>query len=234
MTVLQQINNPLVLVVDDDNRLRRLLQKFLRDNGFIVFTAEDSRNADDLLSWYDFDLLVVDIMMPHENGLDFTKRLRRQGNTVPVLMLTAMGAPDNRIMGLEAGADDYLSKPFDPRELVLRLNGILRRVMSAPPEKQRVAIKFGELSYDLDEKELYKGDEKIKLPVAEAALLQLLAERAGQGISREELAMKTGNETNLRTVDVQITRLRRKIEPDLSCPKYIQTVRGKGYSLIPD
>ena len=145
-----------------------------------------------------------------------------------------MGTPDSRISGLEAGADDYLSKPFDPRELVLRLNGILRRVMSAPPEKQKVGIKFGRMYYDLDENELYQNGEKVKLPAAESSLLRLLAERAGQGISREELALKTGNEKNLRTVDVQITRLRRKIEPDLSRPKYIQTVRGKGYSLIPD
>ena len=211
MTVLQQINAPLVLVTDDDSRLRRLLQKFLRENGFTVFTAADSSEADELMSW-----------------------LRRQGNRVPVLMLTAMGTPDSRISGLEAGADDYLSKPFDPRELVLRLNGILRRVMSAPPEKQKVGIKFGRMYYDLDENELYQNGEKVKLPAAESSLLRLLAERAGQGISREELALKTGNEKNLRTVDVQITRLRRKIEPDLSRPKYIQTVRGKGYSLIPD
>lgn len=234
MVSAQQINDPLVLVVDDDSRLRRLLQKFLKENGFIVFAAADSQEADALISWFDFDLMVVDIMMPRENGIDFTKRLRAQGSDVPVLMLTAMGAADNRITGLEAGADDYLSKPFDPRELVLRLNGILRRVMSAPPEKQRVAIRFGKMSYDLDENELYENGEKVKLPASEAVLLRLLAERAGQGISREELAAKTGNETNLRTVDVQITRLRRKIEPDLSRPKYVQTVRGKGYSLIPD
>lgn len=234
MTVLQQINAPLVLVTDDDSRLRRLLQKFLTENGFTVFTAADSSEADELISWFDFDLMVVDIMMPREDGVSFTRRLRKQGNRVPVLMLTAMGTPDSRISGLEAGADDYLSKPFDPRELVLRLNGILRRVMSAPPEKQKVGIKFGRMYYDLDENELYQNGEKMKLPAAESSLLRLLAERAGQGISREELALKTGNEKNLRTVDVQITRLRRKIEPDLSRPKYIQTVRGKGYSLIPD
>lgn len=234
MEISQSLNMPLVLVIDDDSRLRRLLQKFLSENGFSVFTAANSKEADELMSWYAFDLLVVDVMMPDENGFDYTKRIRRTGIDIPVLMLTAMGTPDNRITGLQAGADDYMPKPFDPRELVLRLNSILRRVMSAPPEKQRLIVKFGDMFYDLDEKELYKGDEKIRLPATEAALLQLLTERAGQGISREELAVKTGVETNPRSVDVQITRLRRKIEPDLRNPKYIQTVRGKGYSLIPD
>ena len=234
MSAPQTLTMPLVLVVDDDSRLRRLLQKFLGENGFSVFTAANSKEADELMSWYAFDLLVVDIMMPDENGLDFTKRLRRSGITVPVLMLTAMGSPDNRITGLEAGADDYMPKPFDPRELVLRLNSILRRVMSEPPEKQRVTVTFGVMTYDLDSNELFKNGEPVRLPAAEAALLQLLAERAGQSISRDELAEKTGVGSNPRTVDVQITRLRRKLEPDLRFPKYIRTVRGKGYSLVPD
>lgn len=228
------LNSPLILVVDDDNRLRKLLQKFLTESGFRVFSAADAKEADDMMGWYAFDLLVVDVMMPDETGIDFTKRLRAAGKTVPVLMLTAMGETDDRITGLESGADDYLAKPFEPRELLLRLNSILRRVMSKPPEKQKVQVKFGEHHYDLDEHALFCGTERIRLPFAEAALLQLLAERAGQDISREELAQKTGNETNLRTIDVQITRLRRKIEPDVRTPRYIQTIRGKGYSLIPD
>ena len=230
----RSLNTPLILVVDDDNRLRRLLQKYLSENGFRVFAAADTKEADEMMSWYVFDLLVVDVMMPNESGIDFTKRLRRSGQMVPVLILTAMGEADDRITGLESGADDYLPKPFEPRELLLRINSILRRVMSKPPEKQKAEIKFGIHRYDLDEHVLYQGDERIRLPVAEAALLELLAERAGQDISREELAQKTGNETNLRTIDVQITRLRRKIEPDAGTPRYIQTIRGKGYSLIPD
>ena len=230
----RSLNTPLILVVDDDNRLRRLLQKYLTENGFRVFAAANTKEADEMMSWYVFDLLVVDVMMPNETGIDFTKRLRAKGQNVPILILTAMGEADNRIEGLESGADDYLPKPFEPRELLLRINGILRRVMSKPPEKQKAEIKFGIHRYDLDEHVLYQENEKIRLPVAEAALLQLLAERAGQEISREDLARQTGNETNLRTIDVQITRLRRKIEPDASTPRYIQTIRGKGYSLIPD
>lgn len=230
----RSLNTPLILVVDDDNRLRRLLQKYLTENGFRVFAAANTKEADEMMSWYIFDLLVVDVMMPEETGIEFTKRLRAGNQNVPILILTAMSETDDRINGLEAGADDYLPKPFEPRELLLRINGILRRVMSKPPEKQKAEIKFGIHRYDLDERVLYCENERIRLPVAEAALLQLLAERAGQEISREDLARQTGNETNLRTIDVQITRLRRKIEPDASTPKYIQTIRGKGYSLIPD
>lgn len=230
----RSLNTPLILVVDDDMRLRRLLQKFLSENGFRVFSAANTAEADEMMSWYVFDLLVVDVMIPGETGIEFTKRLRGSGQNVPVLILTAMGETDDRISGLESGADDYLSKPFEPRELLLRINSILRRVMSKPPEKQKAEVKFGVHRYDLDEHVLYRGSERIRLPLAESALLQLLAERAGQDISREELAQKTGNETNLRTIDVQITRLRRKIEPDAGAPRYIQTIRGKGYSLIPD
>ena len=230
----RSLNTPLILVVDDDTRLRRLLQKFLSENGFRVFSAANTAEADEMMSWYVFDLLVVDVMIPGETGIEFTKRLRGSGQNVPVLILTAMGETDDRISGLESGADDYLSKPFEPREVLLRINSILRRVMSKPPEKQKAEVKFGVHRYDLDEHVLYRGSERIRLPLAESALLQLLAERAGQDISREELAQKTGNETNLRTIDVQITRLRRKIEPDAGAPRYIQTIRGKGYSLIPD
>lgn len=234
MNTETSLNTPLILVVDDDTRLRRLLQKYLTENGFRVFSAADTKEADSLMGWFVFDLIVADVMMPVESGVEFTRRLRERGENVPVLMLTAMGETNDRINGLEAGADDYLPKPFEPRELLLRINGILRRVMSKPPEKQKAEVRFGIHHYDLDEKTLYRGSEKIRLPLAESALLQVLAERAGQDISREELAQKTGNETNLRTIDVQITRLRRKIEPDVRRPKYIQTIRGKGYSLTPD
>lgn len=228
------LNMPLILVTDDDSRLRRLLNKYLSENGFRVFSVADTKEADALMKWFVFDLVIADVMMPVETGVEFTRRLRERGETVPVLMLTAMGETNDRINGLEAGADDYLPKPFEPRELLLRINNILRRVMSKPPEKQKAEVRFGIHHYDLDEKALYRRSERIRLPLAESALLQVLAERAGQDISREELAQKTGNETNLRTVDVQITRLRRKIEPDVRQPKYIQTIRGKGYSLIPD
>ena len=228
------LNTPLILVIDDDNRLRKLLQKFLTENGFRVFSATDTKEADKMMGWYAFDLLVVDVMMPHETGVEFTKRIRAKGSHVPVLMLTAMGEVGSRITGLEAGADDYLPKPFEPVELLLRINSILKRVTSVPPQKQKAEVRFGAHRYDLDEKALFMGTEKIRLSPAESALLGVLADRAGQEISREELAEKTGDGQNLRTIDVQITRLRRKIEPDMRQPRYIQTIRGKGYSLIPD
>jgi len=137
----RSLNTPLILVIDDDTRLRKLLQKYLSENGFRVFSAANTAEADEMMSWYVFDLLVVDVMMPGESGIDFTKRLRADGQPVPVLILTAMGEADDRISGLESGADDYLPKPFEPRELLLRINSILRRVMSKPPEKQKAEIK---------------------------------------------------------------------------------------------
>ncbi len=164
----RSLNTPLILVVDDDTRLRKLLQKFLSENGFRVFSAANTTEADEMMSWYVFDILVVDVMMPGESGVEFTKRLRNAGQNVPVLILTAMGETDDRITGLESGADDYLCKPFEPRELLLRINGILRRVMSKPPEKQKAEVKFGSHRYDLDEHVLYRGSQWVLLPLAEA------------------------------------------------------------------
>lgn len=228
------LNSPPVLIVDDDNRLRRLLQKFLTENGFRVFSAADSREADALRSWFVFDLLVVDVMMPGESGIDYVRRLRAAKDPVPVLMLTAMGETENRIDGLEAGADDYLPKPFDPRELLLRINSVLRRTASNPPERQKTELSMGAFRYDLDSRALYRESERLRLTPAEETLIHLLAKRAGQTVPREEIAQETGCEASLRTVDVQITRLRRRLEDDPAKPRYVQTVRGIGYSLIPD
>lgn len=228
------LNSPPVLIVDDDNRLRRLLRKFLTENGFRVFSAADSRQADELRKWFVFDLMVVDVMMPGESGIDYVRRLRAANDSVPVLMLTAMGETENRIDGLEAGADDYLPKPFDPRELLLRIRSVLRRTDSKPPERQKTEVAIGPFRYDLDACALYRESEKLRLPPAEETLIRLLAKRAGQTVSREELAQSAGCEASLRTVDVQITRLRRRLEDDPAKPRYIQTVRGIGYSLIPD
>ncbi|OPZ76497.1 MAG: Transcriptional regulatory protein OmpR [Alphaproteobacteria bacterium ADurb.Bin438] len=225
--------NAHILVVDDDTRLRVLLSKYLKDNGFKISTAGNASIASNLASYFKFDLMIVDVMMPGISGLDFTKNLRKSDNTA-VLMLTAMGEINDRINGLESGADDYLVKPFEPKELLLRINNILKRI---PKEKEKVVIseiKMGECSYDLKRGELYKNGERIHLSPTESMLLNIVASAPGKVFSREDLGTKTGNDNNLRTIDVQITRLRKKIENDPKTPKYLQTIRGQGYSLLPD
>lgn len=222
---------PHILVVDDDARLRDLLGKFLREHGFLVSAAADAAAARGKLGTIDFDLIVLDLMMPGENGLDFAADLRRS-NDVPILMLTAMGAPDDRIAGLERGADDYLPKPFEPRELLLRLNNILKRRPAQPVVPDEVCL--GEVRFSLARAVLSRDGDPIRLTDLEAALLRALAERPGDILSREELNRLTGGGGGGRAVDVQVTRLRRKIEPDPRIPRYLQTVRGKGYVLRPD
>jgi two-component system phosphate regulon response regulator OmpR len=221
-----------ILVVDDDKRLRELLRKYLTDQSFRVTTACDASDARAKLSAITFDIIVLDIMMPGENGLELTNWLRTS-NKVPILLLSAMGESSDRISGLESGADDYLSKPFEPRELVLRLNAILRRVeASVPPVTGEVT--FGSFSFDLTREELRQNDEYIRLTTAEASLLKALARHPGVPVSREALTSESPIDTNSRTIDVQVTRLRRKIETDPKYPRYLQTVRGTGYVLIPD
>jgi len=222
---------PHILVVDDDERLRRLLARYLSENGFLVVTAADAEDARSKLSGLAFDLIVLDLMMPGETGLSFAADLRKR-SMVPILMLTAMDEPENRIAGLEHGADDYMAKPFEPRELVLRIHSILRR---APrPAAAAPAVAMGAISFDLGRQELRQGEQPIRLTSVEAALLRVLAERPGTTLSREELSDLTGAAGGGRAVDVQVTRLRRKIEPDPREPRYLQTVRGKGYVLVPD
>ncbi|MBF0268723.1 MAG: response regulator [Alphaproteobacteria bacterium] len=225
---------PHVLVIDDDERLRALLGKFLADQGFAVGLAADTREARAQMSMLSFDLLVLDRMMPGEDGLAFAKSLRAAGQSVPILMLTAMSEAEQRIDGLEGGADDYLAKPFEPRELVLRIHSILKRVPkeTAPAAPER--LKLGGLVYDLARQALMQGDEPVHLTTAEATLLGVLAQTPSQVLSREELAEKTGVAGNLRTVDVQVTRLRKKLMDDAQQPRYLQTVRGRGYILKPD
>jgi two-component system phosphate regulon response regulator OmpR len=222
---------PHILVVDDDDRLRNLLARYLSERGFIVATAISSADARIKLATLAFDLIVLDLMMPGESGLDFCAEFRR-GSRVPILMLTAMGEPDDRITGLERGADDYLVKPFEPRELLLRIGSILRRVPQAevPPAE----IRLGTMVFDLGREELQADGEPVRLTSVEKALLKALALRSGMPISREELIGLTGAAGGVRAVDVQVTRLRRKIEPDPREPRYLQTVRGRGYVLIPD
>ncbi len=219
-----------ILVVDDDKRLRDLLRRFLSDQGFRVTIANDAADARRKLAGLDFDLLVLDIMMPGENGLDLTRSLRQQ-KAVPILLLTAMGEPDDRITGLDSGADDYLAKPFEPRELVSRIRAILRRI-PREPETTRRTVRFGPFTFDMDRRNLRQGTADIRLTGAEADLLAQLAAAPGTAVSRDSLGQSNSAES--RMVDVQVTRLRRKIETDPRFPRYLVTVRGRGYMLQTD
>jgi len=229
------LDAPHILVVDDDNRLRELLRKYLTENGFRVTTAGNAQEARQRLQSLDFDLMVLDVMMPGESGLDLTASLRKE-KPLPILLLTAMAESTNRIAGLERGADDYLTKPFEPRELVLRMHSILRRVNEAPQAApaQAEEVTFGGHSFNLARGELLNGAKRVKLTEAETGLLRALAVNVGATLSREDLARLTGPGNNARTIDVQVTRLRRKIEPDPKFPRYLQTVRGRGYRLAAD
>ena len=217
-----------LLVVDDDTRIRNLLRQYLTENGFRVTAAGNAAEARRKLTGLDFDLIVLDVMMPGESGVDLTKALREEKN-VPILMLTALSETDSRITGLEAGADDYLPKPFDPRELILRINNILRRGGPAATPKVEQLV-FGPYTFQIAKRELKKGGEALKLTDREQEILAIFAARAGETIPRHELV---GSESDVgeRTIDVQINRLRRKIERDPSNPVWLQTVRGIGYRL---
>lgn len=227
---------PHVLVVDDDRRLRELLSRFLSDHGYRVTAAPNAAAADRQLGHLVFDALVLDVMMPGENGFDFARRLR-QSSGVPILMLTARAASDDRITGLEIGADDYLPKPFDPRELLLRLGNILKRstpaAAAAEASARPEAVRFGPFIYRLERGELKRGEEGVRLTERERDILTTLAATAGEPVPREALAGQ-GEASNDRTVDVQINRLRRKIEVDPADPRFLQTVRGVGYRLVID
>ena len=230
MTALADL--PHLLVVDDDTRLRALLARYLGEQGHLVTTAASAAEARALLKSLAYDLLVLDVMMPGESGLDFAKSLRQSANSLPILMLTARGEAEQRIAGLEAGADDYLAKPFEPRELLLRIAAILRRAVKPPEGPQ--PIKLGRWRFDLERAELTAGDETVRLTDVEAGLLRVLAQAPGVIVSRDELADRSGVQVAARSVDVQVNRLRRKIEPDPKLPRYLQTVRGSGYVLRPD
>jgi two-component system, OmpR family, phosphate regulon response regulator OmpR len=225
-------DDPHLLVVDDDSRLRTLLRKFLQENGFRVTLAGDAVEARAKMEGLAFDLIVLDRMMPGESGVDFARRVRLADN-VPILMLTAMGEPEDRIAGLQSGVDDYLPKPFEPRELLLRVQSILRRTNAAERSQAPHSVRFGDFGFDLRKGELMRGTEMIPLTTGEAALLRVFARAPGVTISRAELTRETGSAEG-RAVDVQITRLRRKIEQDPKNPRYLQTVWGEGYVLWPD
>jgi len=228
---------PHLLVVDDDARLRNLLHRYLTDSGFRVTGVADAQEARAQLASFAFDLIVLDVMMPGESGLDLTRALRSEtpaSGRVPVLLLTAMAEPEDRINGLEQGADDFLAKPFEPRELVLRVRNILQRQPAAEEPAPPPDIRFAGFRFDLARGELFRGGAHVRLTAAEAALLSSLAQHAPHAVSREELSQSAQFSGNVRNVDVQMTRLRRKVEPDPRNPRYLQTVRGTGYALRPD
>jgi two-component system phosphate regulon response regulator OmpR len=226
-----------LLIVDDDERIRTLLQKFLMRHGFLVTAARDAAHARRVLSGLEFDMIILDVMMPGEDGLSLTRALR-ETMTTPILLLTAKGETDNRIEGLEAGADDYLAKPFEPKELLLRINAILRRMPEATPEDVAPKVlSLGPIRYDMERGELWQGEDLVRLTATEIQLMKIFSAKPGEALSRAKLVEDLGRDRGQaqeRAVDVQITRLRRKIEADPKQPRYLQTVRGAGYMLAPD
>lgn len=218
-----------ILIIDDDRRIRSLAARYLRERDFIVMEAEHAEDARFVLANFEFDALVVDIMMPGETGLEFVADLRSTGVELPVLFLTALGAVDDRLNGFAAGGDDYLPKPFEPQELVMRLQAILRRTQK--PAATPMRFQIGEWVYDAEDNSLSLGDDRQVLTTVESNLLRALTQRPGEVMSREELAALCDLDAGERTIDVQVTRLRKKIEEDSKSPYYLQTVRGKGYLL---
>ncbi len=222
-------NLPHILVVDDDDRLCTLVSRYLNEHGFLSFTAQDAAAAKDIMAVGLFDALVLDVMMPGQDGRSLTTELRKTHGDLPIILLTAMGEADDRVSGLESGADDYLTKPFDPRELVLRLQAILRRRPVATDGRR--IYKIGRWTYDPLVPELVDGDETVRLTDVEDTLLKTLAQRPDTILTRDDLADLCGVDAGERTIDVQVTRLRKKLEEDSKIPRYLQTIRGKGYLL---
>ena len=226
-----------LLIVDDDERIRGLLKKFLMRAGFLVSAARDAAHTRRVLAGLDFDLIIMDVMMPGEDGISLTKSLRETMST-PILLLTAKGETEDRITGFEAGADDYLPKPFEPKELLLRVNAILRRVpdTSARDSAPKV-LHLGDIRYDVERGEMWQGSDLVRLTGTESQLMKIFSACPGEPVNRTKLVEDLGRDRGQaqeRAVDVQITRLRRKIEPNPKQPQYLQTVRGAGYMLAPD
>ena len=219
-----------ILVIDDDTRLRDLLRRYLSDNGFVVSTASSAEEGRILLENLKFDMIILDVMMPGEDGFMFTKRIR-ESSIIPILLLTAKGESEDRISGLELGADDYLLKPFEPRELLLRVKSIMRR-NSILNKQTQDGLKLGDFYFDFTRGELRKGEQLVKMTSTELSLLRRFTEQPNTTISRYALCDAVG--VNERSIDVQVIRLRRKIESDPSSPRYLQTVWGEGYVLVPD
>lgn len=221
--------NPHILVIDDDERIRTLVSKYLWKHDFIALEADDAEKAKEILKSFYVDLIVCDVMMPGQSGFEFVKDLREKNNKTPVILLTALGEVENRIEGLETGADDYLPKPFDPRELTLRIQALLRRV---PKKVEAEEIKIGSFLFDMVHNQLIAKDkEDISLTELESKLLSVLAKSPNEPVAREVLADMADMSGTERAIDVQVTRLRKKMEEDPSNPKLLKTVRGKGYML---
>lgn len=221
-------NKPHILVVDDDNRILKLLKKFLSQEGFLVSTSTSATEALELLNNFNYDLIILDVMMPEITGLEFAVKIKESLSTMPIVMLTALSEPEDRVKGLESGANDYLTKPFEPRELLIRINNLINSHNLYKKEQQ--LIRFGNNSYNLLTKEFIQNNMSIKLSSSEENLLDALISANNEAISREELSEKLGR-LNLRSVDVQVVRLRNKIESDPKNPQYLKTIRNKGYVL---
>lgn len=229
-------NGAHILLVDDDERIRTLLQKFLIRNGYLTTGARDAAHARRIMSGLDFDIVILDLMMPGEDGLSFCKFVTSE-RALPVILLTAKGDTDDRVAGLEAGADDYMSKPFEPKELLLRIAAVLRRMPAGAEDTQVKVLKLGATRYDIERGELWRGEDMVRLTATESALMRIFSAQPGEAVSREELVerlARDGVKSQERAVDVQITRLRRKIETDTKQPRFLQTVRGAGYMLSPE
>ncbi len=219
---------PHLLVVDDDNRIRTLLSRFLSENGYRVTTAASAAEARGRMEGLEFDLIVLDVMMPGETGIDFARSLRAT-SSIPILMLTARSETMDRITGLEAGVDDYVAKPFEPRELLLRIGSILKRTAPAP-QKAIESVRFGDFTFHIGRGELTRLGEPVRITERERDMLRALAEQPGETVPR--LALAAGGAASERAVDVQVNRLRRKVERDPANPSFVQTVRGLGYRLV--
>lgn len=227
-------SNSRILVVDDDRRLRELITKFIKDSGYRVDSAASAAEARAQLAAQTFDMIVLDIMMPGETGIELTQSLRESGNLTPILFLTAKDSVEDRVQGLDSGGDDYLQKPFEPAELLARMRAILRRQTKLKTEIQEPTLPFGSLEFNLETGTLKQGGEAIFLSSTEIILLRTMAQAPRQPFSREDLAQRIGHRVTDRAVDVQITRLRKKLLDDSKQPRYIQTVRHIGYALCPD
>jgi two-component system, OmpR family, phosphate regulon response regulator OmpR len=225
------VDQPHILIVDDDARIRELLRAYLADHGYLVSLAASASEASERLRGIQFDVIVLDVMMPGEDGISFANRLRADGALTPILMLSALAEPRDRIAGLSSGVDDYLSKPFEPQELLLRLKSLLRR--AGPKIETLREVSFGDCLFNVSLGELLRNGGVVRLTSREKDILRALTAKSGVALSRAQLA-QTGVEDSARSVDVQINRLRQKIEADPANPKYLQTVRGAGYALFID
>jgi two-component system phosphate regulon response regulator OmpR len=223
-----------ILVVDDDKGIRTLLKEYLEKEKFLVSIAKDADEARSHIKDFVFDLIILDVMMPKESGIDFADKLKEQKLKTPILMLTALGEVNDRIKGLEAGVDDYLSKPFDPKELLLRINNILKRVYAKDEKEENGELNFGSFTYNKESAKLMKGNEIINLTTSENDLLKLFINHEGEILTRDEIGKYLNYNDNFRSIDVQITRLRKKIEENPKTPRFLRTIRNKGYQFTAD